>query len=168
MAIKETKTFGEWLKEVDRNTMVYVGTKHGSSWLLIETAGDLIDNLEKLEYRLCKEAHLKRATYYEVLEEAPRAIVRCENELDSISDIEDPKVGKLRERIWKLRGEFASAWTGYKKYDRALISWVRLEDRFVNDVVEHYHDIPGIGVLIGGIEAGDKWMKHEKGRFDLT
>lgn len=50
------KTFIECLKEINPNEIVYVGTKSGASFIVIETAQTIIEHLDKFENYLRDKA----------------------------------------------------------------------------------------------------------------
>ena len=51
-----SKTFIECLKEINPNEIVYVGTKSGASFIVIETAQTIIEHLDKFENYLRDKA----------------------------------------------------------------------------------------------------------------
>ena len=49
------KTFEEFLNKQNEDDIIYVGTKNGSGWIVIETTKDLINNMNKVEKLVTEE-----------------------------------------------------------------------------------------------------------------
>ena len=56
------KTFIEFLNELDKNEMVYVGTKNGTNWIVIDKPDKIIEILDNIE----KELHAQVQRTYDV------------------------------------------------------------------------------------------------------
>ena len=102
------KTFEEFLNKQNEDDIIYVGTKNGSGWIVIETAKDLINNMQKVEklvHRRVKETN-KRSK--EKLIKIPGLIVdsykRIE-ELDPKSDDYNKTVKQINSSIRRLESD---------------------------------------------------------------
>lgn len=158
------KTFEEFLNKQNEDDIIYVGTKNDSGWIVIETAKDLINNMnkvEKLVHRRVKETN-KRSK--EKLIKIPGLIVdsykRIE-ELDPKSDDYNKTVKQINNSIRRLESEFASAYTIRNKTNKTLEHWIHMKDRPVIETYEHETDIKGICCLLKGDENGTLWFKGE-------
>lgn len=47
MSKKNQKTLATLLNELDQNTMVYVGTDKGHSWIVIDTVANILGRLDE-------------------------------------------------------------------------------------------------------------------------
>ena len=160
------KTFIEFLNELDKNEMVYVGTKNGTNWIVIDKPDKIIEILDNIE----KELHAQVQRTYDVAHEKvvgiPSLLVKERKQLTKLMKITNRDVRDLinetRGRIYKLESTFVSAFGTRKKYRKILDKWIDIRDRKVVDIYEHETDISGVSVILEGYGDGTLWWYGEK------
>lgn len=154
------KTFIEFLKEQDNDEMLYIGMKNGNSFVYIETAEKVLENLDKLEKYLKdkSEAALKLAEYK--IEVLPSEIIATRKKIGKAKSKDE--LNSLKSKLSDKEDAFASAIGSRRKYSRILFEWVKLPDREVVDVYKHESDIPGTTIILKGYDIGELWFKDEK------
>lgn len=149
-----------FLENLDPNTMVYVGCKNGNGWLYIETAENVLNNLDKVDSKICQDAKRKVANAQEKLEVIPAFIVDTQNLIKKCDDKEKLKL--LKAKIAKYETEFVSAFETRKLWRPYVNCWTKLGYREVVDTYNHTSDIAGIAILIEGMDLGSLWFYNEK------
>lgn len=161
----KTKTFMDFLKEQENDEMIYVGTKDGAGWIVIERAETLIQKMEKLESYLHGKASDTYKNAVDNLRKLPSFIVEDQKKIDILeADAEDKK-----EELRKAKGllsdherKYVSSYMTRKKYSNVLKSWKRVDERKVIETYEHNTDKIGTCVLLEGFENGELWYFGEK------
>ena len=160
------KTFIEFLNELNKDEMVYVGTEKGTNWIIIDRPDKIIEILDTIE----KELHAQMQRIYDAANERvtgiPSLLVKERKQLAKLIKIKNRDVRDLinesRGRIYKLESTFVSAFDTRKKYGKILNKWVDIRDRKVVDIYEHETDIPGVSVILEGYGDGTLWWYGEK------
>lgn len=149
-----------FLKKLDPNEMVYLGCKDGSSWLYIETAEKVLENLEKLDSKFRRDAERKVNNAQEKLDVIPAFIVDTQNLIKKCTDEEELEI--LRAKRAKYETEYVSAFETKKKWKPYFDLWKKLEKREVIDTYKHTSDIVGTCIVIEGMDLGSLWFYNEK------
>ena len=160
------KTFIEFLNELNKDEMVYVGTEKGTNWVIIDKPDKIIEILDTIE----KELHAQIQRTYDAANEKvvgiPSLLVKERKQLTKLMNIKNRDVRDLinesRGRIYKLESTFVSAFGTRKKYRKILDKWVDIRDRKVVDIYEHETDITGVSVILEGYGDGTLWFYGEK------
>lgn len=152
-------TFINFLKKQEENEIIYLGTKLGSNWIVIDTAKNIIDKIDKLETYLHKQAVKNLNTSKIRMKELPYNITETLDRLKEKSDVDEVK--KLKHRLDSYEKRYVSAYNTKVKYERALSSWKAVGNRLVVEHCKHETDIVGTCVLIEGFEDGSLWFKGE-------
>ena len=160
------KTFIEFLNELNKDEMVYVGTEKGTNWIVIDKPVKIIEILDVIE----KELHAQMQRIYDAANERvigiPSLLIKERKQLTKLTKIKGRDVTNLinesRGRIYKLESTFVSAFNTRKKYGKILDKWVDIRDRKVVDIYEHETDIPGVSVILEGYGDGTIWFYGEK------
>lgn len=155
-----SKKFIDFLKGLDSNELVYVGTKDGSNWIVIETAQTVIENMDKLEHILHCQVHDTYAKAQDKLDTIPYSIVDVRKEIGECDS--DEKMKELKVKLANLERAFVASYMTREKYKKALDTWIKLDDRPVLNTYEHKTDHPGTSIILSGIERGTLWFKGEK------
>ena len=162
--------FLDFLKQQDPDTMIYFGTKNGSSWLAIETAQTLIDNIDDMEKKLHRRSVDILRNAKEKLAVIPGKLVEAHeklNELEASGDASKSDIAKAKTKVSELEKKFVAAFSTRKNYQNYIEFWIKLPERKVVESYSHTFDIPGVSVVIEGIENGGLWTKYEKGATSL-
>lgn len=157
-------TFINFLKKQEENEIIYLGTKHGSNWIVIDTAKNIIDKIDKLENYLHKQAVKNLSTSKNRMKELPYNITETLDRLKEETEKEKSdvdEVKKLKRRLDSYEKRYVSAYNTKVKYERALSSWKTVGNRLVVESYKHETDIVGTCVLIKGFEDGSLWCKGE-------
>ena len=153
--------FIEFLKEQDSNEVIYLGTKDGSGWIVIDTAETIINNMKKIEKIVRSRIVTKNKKAQNILDTFPSLIVKVQDELkESITDKEEIK--KLENKLWRLESKYNSAFGTRKKLSKTLKSWKTIGNRIVEESYDHETDVIGKCVLLEGFDDGTLWFKGEK------
>lgn len=154
-----SKTFIDFLGELWENELVYVGTKDGSCWLVIETAKTLIENLEKVDSVVRNKTMETCRRAQDRLDTLPRRIVEIQDELKESDD--EKRVRWLKADLESLETRYVYAYNVRDKCLKALKKGP-IGERKVVEVYEKTAFDPGTAVIIEGFENGDLWLKGEK------
>lgn len=153
--------FIEFLKEQDSNEVIYLGTKDGSGWIVIDTAETIINNMKKIEKIVRSRIVTKNKKAQDILDTFPSLIVKVQDELkESIMDKEEIK--KLENKLWGLESRYNSAFCTREKLSKTLKSWKTIGNRIVEESYDHETDVIGKCVLLEGFDNGTLWFKGEK------
>ena len=160
------KTFIEFLNELDKNEMVYVGTEKGTNWIIIDKPDKIIEILDTIEKELRAQVQRTYDAANKKVVGIPSLLVKERKQLTKLMNIKNRDVRDLinesRGRIYKLESTFVSAFDTRKKYKKILDKWVDIRDRKVVDIYEHETDIPGISAILEGYGDGTLWFYGEK------
>ena len=160
------KTFIEFLNELNKDEMVYVGTEKGTNWVIIDKPDKIIEILDTIEKELRAQVQRTYDAANEKVVGIPSLLVKERKQLAKLINIKNRDVRDLinetRGRICKLESAFVSAFDTRKKYRKILDKWVDIRDRKVVDIYEHETDIPGVSVILEGYGDGTLWFYGEK------
>lgn len=167
--MSKTVKFLNFLKEQDPNSIIYFGTENGSSWLAIETAQTLIDKMDIMEKKLHRRSENILENAKDRILVIPSQLIEERNKLNELERTGATRedINKAKTKVYDLEKGFVSAFSTRKKYQKYLDCWVKLSNRKVVESYPHTVDVPGISVLVEGIEDGALWMKREKGKTSL-
>lgn len=87
------------LKELPGSELVYVGTKHGSNWILIEPAEKVIANLDKIDeilHKRCLEGFNRSVLLTETM---PYRIVKLLDQIKDTKNKTEKEEEKLRKKL---------------------------------------------------------------------
>lgn len=155
-----SKNFIELLEEMDKDELVYVGTKDGSNWIVIETVQTVLEKMDKVE----KMTHdqvlrtLKRSKTN--IHDYPYKIVELHEKIDKCKD--DKERGKLEYKLHDLESRFAATYHTYRKTKQLLSKWIKLPDRKIVETYPIDVENPGTAILLEGSITGSLWFKGEK------
>lgn len=157
----ENKTLIDFLKELEPNEMVYLGTTKGSGWIVIETASKIIENLDKLETMLHEDAKdtLERAIY--IMNNYPLSITKTQEKIINYTGTDHREMEKLERTMDRLESAYVNAYRTRNEYRKHLANWIRLHDRKVEDIYEHQTEAVGTCIRVRGIEKGRLWFYGE-------
>ena len=153
------KTFIECLKEMNPNEMVYVGTKSGASFIVIDTAQTVIDHLDKFEKYLHDKAE-KRYNDCELY--ISNVLTKMEEIKRTMGDHPSSYPNEVAKKFRKLEGQLSWGTHMKEKYRKYLDEWKTIRERPVIETYKHTVDITGTTLIITGNENGSLWFKHEK------
>lgn len=153
------KTFIEFLKEQDSTEMMYIGMKQGTNFIYIETAAEVIKNINKLENYLKNNAKRTLSESRAKIAKLPYDIVNLRTKISEETDKKERN--RLEACLEEKNRQFASAYNQRNKYEKLLNEWITLPNRVVVETYEHEDNIPGTTVLLQGIEAGTLWFYGE-------
>ena len=160
------KTFIEFLNELNKDEMVYVGTEKGTNWVIIDKPDKIIEILDTIEKELRAQVQRTYDAANEKVVGIPSLLVKERKQLAKLTNIKNRDVRDLinetRGRIYKLESTFVSAFDTRKKYRKILDKWVDIRNRKVVDIYEHETDIPGVSVILEGYGDGTLWFYGEK------
>ena len=154
------KNLKSFLEDLNKDQMVYLGTKDGSSWVSIETAGTILENLDKLNDLLYRQVTRSNRDARKLCKEFPVQIARLLSKIEKTTDKEE--LDKLKYDLASYEKRFVLAYERREKTGKALSNWKEVKDRKVVDTYDHTVYVPGISVLIEGFELGELWFKDEK------
>lgn len=165
-------TFIEKMKELEPDTMVYVGAEAGAGWLVIEKAGylaehsDIVDKaLNESAYKLLEEYKKRLAFLFnDAIPKLEKRIMKIKNN-PSDDPMEFYKQEKKLEEIkghLEFRAEQArTAQRRSKELTDYLESYPPFADREVVNCYIHKNEVYGLCVIVKGDEAGKYWFKEE-------
>ena len=151
-----------FLKEQDRNETIYLGTKNGSGWIVIETAEKIIESIDKLEKHLRDDAERNLRNAKVVLKNKPFEIVEILNKLKVEDSYDKKELKELESKLARYERRYANAFITREKYMKLINGWKTVDKRNVVETYNHETDTKGICVLVDGIENGTLWFKGEK------
>lgn len=157
-----SKTFKETLNEINDNEILYVGTKNGSGWIVIETAGVIIENVEKLEKLLRNKVERINRDSNTRVKNLPYRIVSLRDELENIDPKNVKGKGKIETQLFDLESKFVNAFLRRKETSKRLATWKHLNDRAVVETYPHETDVLGTCIVLEGSDDGDLWYQGEK------
>ena len=152
-------TLKKYLETLDENEMIYLGTKSGSSFIVIEPVHTILEKMDQINDIIHDRIVSGLNNAQRVLDTYPKLIIELQYKLDIEPDKKERK--ELKSKLETAEGKFATAFGSRKKY-REAVSWKKnLKDRMVLDVYEHETDIPGTTVIVEGFDNGTLWFKGE-------
>ena len=154
------KTFKEYLGTLDGNTLVYMGTKNGSNWIVIDTVETILNNIERLEEIMHERVLKQHQTASNSVYEIPYKIVELRKTIDE--EVVAKNKRKLEARLLDLENKFSNAFIMRKNTDEQLRKWVKIENRLVVEYYEQDGEEPGICVILEGSDNGTIWYRGEK------
>lgn len=150
------------LKNLDK--IIYIATEKGSSWLVIEKGGYIIDRLDKLDDAVFKQNQQQLSAAENKTNSIPYDICKI---LDT-QPISEEGIEKKEKDLELLERAYANAIHKKYKYKRILEKFKKPSTRnIVNTYPVTDTGAPGIGVIISGEENGNLWFYGEKGRKKL-
>lgn len=157
------KTFINYLKEVDKNEVLYVGTKNGTSWIIIEPVSTILENLDRLEEIVHGRVVKQNSNAQNLLLDIPCQIAQVQHRLLK-DEFENPKdKRKTESKLYELEKNFANAFFMRKQTRERLDKWIKIADREVIDTYIHDgNDVPGTCIILEGSDNGTLWYKGEK------
>ena len=154
------KNLKSFLEDLNEDQVVYLGTKDGSSWVSIETAGTTLEKLDRLNDLLYNQVRRSNRDARKLCKELPVQIARLLSKIEKTTNKE--KLDKLKYDLASYEKRFVLAYERREKTGKALLNWKAVKDRKVVDTYNHKVYVPGISVLIEGFELGELWFKDEK------
>lgn len=154
------KNFKNYLETLNENTLVYVGTDKGSSWIVIETVRTIMDNLERLENIVRERVVKQYQTASDHIVKIPYQIVDLRKKIEEEDN--DRNKRKMKSRLLELETKFNNAFIMRKNSSEQLDKWIQIDKR---TVVEHYEqegEESGICVILEGSDNGTIWYRGEK------
>lgn len=153
------KTLKSYLETLDENEMIYLGTKNGSSFIVIEPVHTIIEKMDQINDIVHDRIVSGLNNAQRVLDTYPNLIIELQNKIDSEQDHKKRK--ELKAKLEMAEAKFATAFGSRKRY-RGAVSWKKkFGDRIVKDVYEHETDIPGTTIIVEGFDNGTLWFKDE-------
>ena len=152
------KTLKTVLKEIEAYEVVYIGTIRGSGWLVIDTAQNVLNQLEEINEDMKREARRMIDQSQDRLNDLPTSIVAVQNEIKNCNDEDELK--KLKSRLLGFERTYASSYNSRMLYEKSLRSWKPIAKRGVHDMYEHKSE-PGTCIILTGFESGKYWLKCE-------
>ena len=159
MSKKNQKTHATLLNELDPNTMVYIGTDKGHSWIVIDTTSNIIERMDDIEVAARDNAEAELFSYCAKCNSLPEEIVYLQREC-RIAD--ETEIEEFENRLAAAEQKYVAAYNGRKKWTDILKNWVAFGERAVVDVYPHTVDIPGTSIIVKGHINGYLWWKDEK------
>lgn len=103
------KTFINYLKEVDKNEVLYVGTKDGTSWIIIEPVSTILENLDRLEEIVHGRVVKQNSNAQNLLLDIPCQIVQVQHRLlkDEFEKFTRNIMRDERAQLWVLSFYFS-------------------------------------------------------------
>ena len=163
--MSETVRFLKFLKEQDPETIIYLGTKNGSSYLEIDTAQELITNMDIMEEKLHNRSVTTLQNAKNKILELPEKLVEAHKELEKLMLAEKQdkqEILKAKSKVFKLERDFVAAFNTRTIFKRYLSNWTKLPERKVVESYPRTVDVPGVCVIVEGNENGDLWFMKEK------
>lgn len=148
-------TLKECLMTIDKDTMVYLGSKNGTAYFKIERCGKLIDGLDELDNALLQRKKNNLTRSIAALERIPSTIGKF---IASKAYSEEYKEKKVA--FWKH--EYNKAKDRIVAFKEEIENWTHVCDREVFDKYERTEDIPGISIILYGEESGRYWFYREQ------
>lgn len=160
--MSKTVRFLEFLKAQDPETIIYFGTKNGSSYLEIDTARKLIENMDIMEGRLHNRSATKLQNTTNKLLELQEKLVEAREKQDEVDIL------KEKSNIVDLENAVISATNAKATFEKYLDNWTKLPERKVVTSYPRKAGGTGLCVIVEGIEDGQLWfMKEKDGRNGL-
>ena len=139
----------EFLKTLDENEMVHLGTEKGSMWIAIEPAGVLLTKLDKLNKEMKRDNTNRLKNARENVKWRSTRLLYASDESEREELTHKLEVAKKYEQ----------------KYKEHLKNWVAPKDREVVNTYEHTFEVAGTSVEIDGFEYGKYWSRDEYENF---
>lgn len=150
------------LKELPGSELVYVGTKHGSNWILIEPAEKVIANLDKIDeilHKRCLEGFNRSVLLTETM---PYRIVELLDQIKDTKNKTEKEEEELRKKLLNAESMYTNNINTRGKYKKHLDTWIKVKDRMVIKMYPKETDDVGTCILMSGFENGNLWYKGEK------
>lgn len=154
--------FINFLQEQDQNEIIYLGTKNGSGWIAIETAEQIIENIDNIEKCLRDDAERILRKAKNILKNKPFDIVENLNKLKEEESYDKKELKKIKLKLANDERKYVNAFSTRKKYSKLIEGWTTIDKRKVVEVYNHETDVKGICVLVNGIDNGTLWFKDER------
>lgn len=161
MATKKKQTLIDFLNslnKLDPDQTVYLGTKEGGSWIIIDKPQVIIDNLADIETRARQHAEFTLSSACSRCYMLPKKIVAMQKELRKADEVER---GCIETDLYELEQTYAAAFNTRKKWTDILKNWVTFGDRAVLEQYTHETDDPGICCVVDGQLKGTMWWKGD-------
>ena len=159
------KTLIDFLNEVDKDEMIYIGAERGTNWIVIDKPDEIIEQLGRIEKQLYARIRHTYEGAIDKLASNPSAIEKEKKRLKRLEAIKDRDVrgpiAKSKNFIATAERELIASAITYKKYDKIVTEWVKLPNRKVLSVYPHETDIPGTSVIVEGYGYGFLWWYGE-------
>ena len=150
----------DFLKNMKPDEMIYLGMKDGSNFIAIDTAENLINGeLKKLESSLRNSVEKTLAKSETSLNSIPKKIVETQEDIVRCRKVESKN--DLKVKLETLQKRFVMAYNCRTRCKSMLKKWKKLPNRLVIDSYHRTVDIPGIVVLVEGVECGTMWFKSD-------
>lgn len=146
------------LNELAPDQMVYLGTKEGGSWIIIDKPQVIIDNLADIETRARQHAEFALSSACSRCHMLPKKIVAMQKELHKADEVEK---ACIENDLYELEQAFASSFNTRKKWTDILKKWVTFGERAVLEQYMHETDDPGICCIVDGQLKGTMWWKGD-------
>ena len=153
------KNLKSFLEDLNEDQMVYLGTKDGSSWILIDTAEKILDGLDELNDLLHEQIVRSNREAKKSCKELPVLIVQTLSKIEKTKDKE--KREQLKYDLHSFESKYVAVYARREKTSKALQKWKVVKDRDVVETYDHTVHTPGISILIEGFENGTLWFKDE-------
>lgn len=160
---EKVTTFMEFLKEQEPETLIYLGTEKGSSWIVIEPAAVLIEKMNKLEKFVMDKITKIVSDAQKNIDNGPRLMVELRGKIEN-PETEPKEVTALTKRLYEWEKTFAASVNTRANMNKYLNSYIDVKDRAVLETypINKIDGIDsGIAVKITGIELGTLWWRNE-------
>lgn len=148
-------TLKECLMTIDKDIMVYLGSKNGTAYFKIEECGKLIDELDDLDSVLLKRKQENLARSISDVERFPITIERFLKDRSYPEEYRQKKVAYYKHEIKKAKDRI-------KSLEEDINNWIPVGEREVFNKYERHDDIPGISIIVQGEEPGRYWFYREQ------
>jgi aminoglycoside phosphotransferase (APT) family kinase protein len=140
---------------IDKDTMVYLGSKNGTAYFKIDKCGKLIESMDELDETLLQRKQNNLAKSIADVERIPFTIAKLEGSKAFSNEYKEKKTA-----FWKH--EYNKAKDRISTLKEELANWTHVYDREVFDKYERTEDIPGVSIILYGEESGRYWFYREQ------
>lgn len=112
-------TLKKYLETLDENEMIYLGTKSGSSFIVIEPVHTIIEKMDRISDIVHDRIVSGLNNAQRILDTYPNLIVELQNKIDSEQDSKERK--EMKVKLEEAERNFATAFGSRKKISRSCI-----------------------------------------------
>lgn len=164
---KVDKSLLAFLEKSNPETLIYLGSKDGSNWLAIDTAENLIKEVDLIDNYHRKLIEMYYSRCVTVLERTPKSIVDVQEKLTS-GKLDEKDTAKYEQKKENLYRSLVSSYNGKLSNGKILAKWKPFKEL---EIIETYANQPthvddkGVCVLIKSDINGKFWSKEEYKTF---
>ena len=157
-----------FLEKQNPEELIYFGTENGSNWIMVDTAENIIRDIDMADKKLRLDLSEIIAKNERELTWIPQKLVEAQEEIDKAESDDSINLTKSIDRLNNYQTRFVSSYNIIQSYTKKLKKWKPLKERDVVDFYPHTEGDKGINVHITGDDNGKFWTKNEYERAKAT